>query len=176
ASDSEEIASEIYETPIPDEIPFEDEENLNASSPGEIASEPEKLYEKAEPMEPSLMLRGKPIEEVCEADARQRLKGKIVPEKQQINRRRHMLRWVLQTEDRRRIPLKSNLQLLTIVRKEDLLDGPVMLTGYFVKSGFNENLQYFNVEKAVPAGDSEEEKTAEKEKSKGKSSEKKKKK
>ncbi|MFZ5949377.1 MAG: hypothetical protein ACOYXC_01630, partial [Candidatus Rifleibacteriota bacterium] len=138
----------------------------------EIASEPENLYEKAQSLEPSLMLRGKPVEEVCEADARQRLKGKIVPEKHQIARRRHMLRWVLQTEDHQRIPLKSNLQLLTIVRKEDLLDGPVMLTGYFVKSGFNENLQYFNVEKAVPAGDSEEEKVADKVNSKGKPSEK----
>jgi hypothetical protein len=45
------------------------------------------------------------------------------------------------------------LTLLQTVRKEELLDGLVMLTGYYVESPMNAALKYFVVEKAVPAGD-----------------------
>lgn len=155
---ADENPEEIFEAPVPDEIPFEDEASasLNLNSDLEMAPEPEKFYEKVDALEPVLMLRGNPVVEAGENIKKERIRGRIIPEKRNIKRRRFMFRWVLQTEDGRRIPLKSNLQLLTLVRKEELLDGPAMLTGYFVASAINPELQYFNVEKAVPAGDSDD--------------------
>jgi hypothetical protein len=158
---------EIFETPAPDAIPFEDgsseEPDLQVASASEEfvndllpEDEEEKLYEKALALDPVLMLRGNPIEEMSETSRKEKLRGRIIPEKRNISRRRYMFRWVLQTDDGRRIPLKSNLKLLTLVRKEELLDGPAMLTGYFVASALNPELKYFNVENAVPAGDADE--------------------
>jgi len=139
----------------PEEIPFEVVEEVVASESADNFKEVEKTYEKADALEPVLMLRGAPVEEEIEAKKKEKLKGLIVLEKHHIKRRRFMYRWVLKTEDGMRIPLKSNLQLLTAVRNQDLLDGPAMLTGSFVNSAMNAELRYFNAEKIVSAGDSE---------------------
>ena len=150
---------DIFEAAIPEEIPFEESDENTAFDSANMASasvEPEKVYEKAEALEPALMMRGTIVEEVSETAQKERLRGRIVPEKHAVRRRRHMFRWVLQTDDGRRIPLKSNLRLLTFVRNEEILDGPAMVTGYFVASGMNPDLKFLNVEKIVPAGDSDE--------------------
>lgn len=150
----EESAEPPSEVAVPDEIPFETDENLNLESEdGENTEEIKKVYEKIPAMDPTLMVRGSPVEEISETAAKEKLKGTIFPEKHPIRRRKFLYRWVLETSDGKRIPLKSNLKLLTLVRKEELLDGPVLLTGYFVQSGMNENLRYFVVDSAVPAGD-----------------------
>lgn len=166
---SSENPEEIFEAPIPEDIPFEDGASDESDSQLASASEnfegavlpensQEKLYEKTAALEPVLMVRGNPVEEMSENSKKEKLRGRIIPEKRNITRRRYMFRWVLQTEDGRRIPLKSNLKLLSLVRKEELLDGPAMLTGYFVASALNPELRYFNVENAVPAGDADEDK------------------
>ncbi len=166
---SSENPEEIFEAPIPEDIPFEDgasdESDSQLASGSEnlegvvlLENSQEKLYEKAAALEPVLMVRGNPVEEMSENSKKEKLRGRIIPEKRNITRRRYMFRWVLQTDDGRRIPLKSNLKLLSLVRKEELLDGPAMLTGYFVASALNPELRYFNVENAVPAGDADEDK------------------
>lgn len=112
------------------------------------------LFEKAEALAPALMTRGKPENELSDADEIKKITGRLVPEKQPLGRRRHLYRWVLKTDDGRRIPLKSNLKLLTEVRNEKMLDGKVNLTGRFIKSAMNEELQYFVVESATVADSS----------------------
>ena len=49
--------------------------------------------------------------------------GLLIPEKQQVNRKKYMVRWVLKLDDGTRIPLKSNLKLLQEVKKEKNLKG-----------------------------------------------------
>ncbi len=120
------------------------------SSSGELPG----LFEKAEALAPALMTRGKPENELSDADEIKKITGRLVPEKQPLGRRRHLYRWVLKTDDGRRIPLKSNLKLLTEVRNEKMLDGKVNLTGRFIKSAMNEELQYFVVESATVADSS----------------------
>ncbi len=107
------------------------------------------LFEKAEALAPALMTRGKPEDELSDVDEIKKITGRLVPEKQPLGRRRHLYRWVLKTDDGGRIPLKSNLKLLTEVRNEKMLDGKVNLSGRFIKSGMHEELQYFVVESAT---------------------------
>ncbi|GAB4279912.1 MAG: hypothetical protein Kow0029_24120 [Candidatus Rifleibacteriota bacterium] len=157
SSDSlEDMAGHEFNATPPPEIEFV-EESDEAVLNDEIKPEPKKTYEKVDPMEPVLMVRGEPVEQICETSRKEKIKGIILPEKHYIKRRRYVYRWVLETDDGMRIPLKSNLHLLTQVRKEELLDGPVMLSGYYVQSGMNEKLRYFVVESAVPAGDNNQE-------------------
>jgi hypothetical protein len=140
---------------MPDEIPFEnsdlpgDVSELAADVSEPVASLPEKLYEKVDAIDPVLMMRGQPIEE--QKATTKRLQGRIVPEKHSLGRRNYFYRWVLKTKDDKRIPLKSDLKLLTLIRKESLLDGLVLVTGKFVQSKMNEQLRYFKVERIVPA-------------------------
>jgi hypothetical protein len=146
----------IDEVAAPEEIGFEDTDELlsEVASQSVGPADKEKTYEKSPALEPSLMIRGEPIEEAAESARKEKIKGLIIPEKHPVKRRRYLFRWVLETESGSRIPLKSNLKLLTLVRKEELLDGPVMLTGYYLKSALNENLKFFVVENATPAGES----------------------
>lgn len=113
------------------------------------------LFEKAEALAPALMTRGKPEDELSDVNEIKKITGRLAPEKQPLGRRRHLYRWVLKTDDGQRIPLKSNLKLLTEVRNEKMLDGKVNLTGHFIKSGMNEELQYFVVESATFADSAE---------------------
>lgn len=112
----------------------------------ELATAPESLYEKAAAMEPVLMVKGAPVDEMSDIDSIEKISGKLVPEKKPLGRRRSVYRWVLKSADGRRIPLKSNLKLLQEVKREKLLDGFVTITGKFVQSGFSGDLRYFIVE------------------------------
>ncbi|EKD84322.1 MAG: hypothetical protein ACD_39C00107G0001 [uncultured bacterium] len=169
--DNEQVASETSDelpsdtTLLPDEVIGEyavDDTETEAASDTAVASEtasieeesePEARFEKADPLEPQLMLAGTPAEEEAEAQVSEKLNGKIIAEKQPLNRRRYLYRWVLKTEDGRRIPLKSNIKLLQEVRRDDVLDSQVNLTGRFIKSGYNDKLQYFVVESVVVLDD-----------------------
>ena len=111
------------------------------------------LFEKTAPLEPFLMTAGEPLEDGVDANKNQLLTGQLVPEKQPLGRRKYLYRWVLKTDDGRRIPLKSNLKLLTEVRRESMLDGRVALTGQYIKSGQNSELRYFTVESVKAVGD-----------------------
>lgn len=135
-------------------------------------SEPEILYEKADSLQPVLMVRGAPVDEVSDADSIAKLSGKIVPEQKPLGRRRNLYRWVLKTADQQRIPLKSNLKLLQEVKREKLLDGFVTLTGKFVQSGFSKDLRYFVVESAVIIDELPREKKEKSEDNKDKSTDK----
>ncbi|HPT48358.1 MAG TPA: hypothetical protein PLM07_20940, partial [Candidatus Rifleibacterium sp.] len=88
-------------------------------------------------------------------DKNQSLTGHLVPEKQPLGRRKYLYRWVLKTDDGRRIPLKSNLKLMTEVRRENILDGLVTLNGQYTKSGQNAELRYFTVESVKAAAGQE---------------------
>ncbi len=116
------------------------------------ASEPAGLFEKTAALEPALMTRGKPDDAEDDPTKTLKISGTLVPEKHPVGRRRQLDRWVLKTDDGQRIPLKSNLKLLTEVRRENLLDGRVTLNGRYIRSGLNESLRYFAVESAVSAG------------------------
>lgn len=115
-------------------------------------SESVRLYEKSDPLEPALMTMGKPADVEDDPTKVLKISGMLVPEKHPVGRRRQLDRWVLKTDDGQRIPLKSNLKLLTEVRRENLLDGRVVLSGHYIRSGLNESLRYFAVESAVSAG------------------------
>jgi hypothetical protein len=121
-----------------------------ASATDAQSEEPvEKLYEKADALEPQLMIAGTPAEEESATQVSEKLNGRIIAEKHPLNRRRHMYRWVLKTADGLRIPLKSNIKLLQEVRRDEVLDSAVSATGRFIQSGFNDNLRYFVVESVV---------------------------
>ncbi|MDD3147575.1 MAG: hypothetical protein PHD82_09755 [Candidatus Riflebacteria bacterium] len=126
----------------------------------QTASTSEQLFEKAEALEPALMTAGKPEEDEADANETQKLSGLVVPEKHPIGGRRHLFRWVLKTDDGKRIPLKSNLRLLSEVRLEKILDGRVTLNGHFVKSPLNKELRYFVIESATVANTPEASGTA----------------
>ncbi|KAF1083602.1 MAG: hypothetical protein GQF41_0380 [Candidatus Rifleibacterium amylolyticum] len=170
----DEVASAVEELPVetgplPDEVigeytVDEDEEDddvaieLESEDTADIASAAlpapeetasETLYEKAEALEPQLMLAGTPVEEGDDAQQSEKISGRIIPEKKPITRRRYINRWVLKTKDGRRIPLKSNIKLLQEVRRDDILDSEVSLTGRYIRSGLNEKLRYFVVEAVV---------------------------
>ena len=115
---------------------------------------PEKLFEKADALEPHLLVAGMPVDEQGETQLSAKIRGRIIAEKKPISRRRHLYRWVLKTEDGRRIPLKSNIKLMQEVRREEILDGQVNLTGKYISSGFKNDLQYFVVESIVALDDS----------------------
>lgn len=117
-------------------------------------TEPENLFEKADALEPQLMMAGAPVDEQGEAQLNAKIKGRIIAEKKPISRRRHLYRWVLESEDGSRIPLKSNIKLLQEVRRDEILDSQVSLTGKYIASGFKNNLQYFVVESIVVLDDS----------------------
>ncbi len=107
------------------------------------------LFEKADALEPALMTMGKPEDDQSDINENQKLSGTIVPEKHPVGRRKHLYRWVIKTDDGKRIPLKSNIKLLTEVRRESMLDGKVTLNGRFVKSPLNKELHYFVVDSAT---------------------------
>lgn len=138
------------ETEVAIEVVEEDAGEISSATvaaPEETASET--LYEKADALEPLLMLAGTPADDEADAQLSEKVSGKIIAEKKPVARRRHVYRWVLKTEDGRRIPLKSNIKLLQEVRRENVLDSEVSLTGYYVTSGFNDKLRYFVVESVV---------------------------
>ncbi len=140
-------------------------EIASTAAPVSTDTASETLYEKADALEPQLMLAGTPAEKDGESQVSEKISGRIVAEKQPVARRRHINRWVLKTEDGRRIPLKSNIKLLQEVRRENILDSEVSLTGRYVRSGMNDNLRYFVVESAVVLEDEpSEDKTARKDK------------
>ena len=126
----------------------------------EVASET--LYEKADALEPQLLLSGTPVEEGVEGQVSEKISGRIVAEKQPLARRRHLFRWVLKADDGRRIPLKSNIKLLQEVRRDNILDGKVALTGRYIRSGLNDKLRYFVVESLVALDDEAAEAAADK--------------
>lgn len=163
------VASAPIESTDPDlESVVGDVESENVEQTPDVASEtktveesePEVLYEKADALQPVLMVKGAPIDEVSDVDSIAKISGKIVPEKKPLGGRRNVYRWVLKTADRQRIPLKSNLKLLQEVKREKLLDGFVTLTGKFVQSGFSKELRYFVVESAVMIDELPQEKKA----------------
>ncbi|PKL42971.1 MAG: hypothetical protein CVV42_20590, partial [Candidatus Riflebacteria bacterium HGW-Riflebacteria-2] len=62
---------------------------------------------------------------------------------------------------------KSNIKLLQEVRRDNILDSEVSLTGRYISSGLNDNLRYFVVESAVILEDEpSDEKAAKKDKKK----------
>lgn len=119
-------------------------DDLSAKTTDEVASVT--LYEKADALEPQLLLSGTPADDEDESSLSEKLMGMIIAEKKPLGRRRYVYRWVLKTEDGQRIPLKSNMKLLQEVRRENVLDSEVALTGRFIDSGFDEHLRYFVVE------------------------------
>ncbi len=125
----------------------------SAAAETSLAVASETLFEKADALEPQLMLAGTPVVKGGEAQVSEKISGMIVAEKQPLARRRHIFRWVLKTEDGRRIPLKSNIKLLQEVRRDNILDSKVSLTGRYVSSGLNDKLRYFVMESAVVLDD-----------------------
>lgn len=134
-----------------DTIDLSDIENAAASGTESLPEEAigEGRFEKADALEPHLLLAGTPADEEAEAQVSEKLSGRIIAEKHPLTRRRHMYRWVLKTADGLRIPLKSNIKLLQEVRRDEILDSQVNLTGKFVHSGYDDKLRYFVVESVV---------------------------
>ncbi len=101
-----------------------------------------KYYDKTEPLEPFLITDAKPKSIDDESEKDYAFTGILIPEKQPLSRSKNMLRWVLQLDDGRRIPLKSNLKLLQEVRKEQNLEDYVSIRGKMRTSSMDKNLRY----------------------------------
>lgn len=168
ASDSvvEEISSDTAAADNIEELPIDDsplpdqviEEYASDDFAADVASAPEvlvdevasaTLFEKADALEPALMIAGTPEDDEGDAGSSDKINGRIIAEKKPLNRRRHLYRWVLKTADGSRIPLKSNIKLLQEVRRENILDSEVALAGKYVQSGYSDKLRYFVVESVV---------------------------
>ena len=107
------------------------------------ASKKDKLLKKmSEPMEPVLLTEGKPKSEDDESEKIYTYSGLLIPEKQLLNRKKYMVRWVLKLEDGTRIPLKSNLKLLQEVKKESNLNDFVTISGKMRTSAMEKDLKY----------------------------------
>ena len=100
------------------------------------------LIKMSEPMEPVLLTEGKPKSEDDESEKIYTYSGLLIPEKQQVNRRKYMVRWVLKLDDGTRIPLKSNLKLLQEVKKEINLNDFVTISGKMRTSAMEKDLKY----------------------------------
>ncbi len=142
-------ASEGTDTENAVEIDEADGQSADSQKDDKRSDEFVGRFEKVSPLEISLITDGNPEEELNEFSEMQKITGRLVPERRRIGRRSYVYRWVLKGEDGSRIPLKSNLKLLSEVKKEDLLDGYVALTGKFIESGFANELRYFMVESVV---------------------------
>ena len=125
----------------------------------------EPKYEKLEALEPMLLEDGDPTKDESEADRVIKLAGRIVPEMQAVSRRKQMFRWVLKQDDGNKIPLRSNIKIMQEVKKEDLFEKDVELTGHYQTSGMNASVKYFIVE-TVNEKKEEEEEEEEKEETK----------
>ncbi len=131
---------------LPQEIYFGE----NASEPGIIEglmlkdNEEEKVatFEKISPVDPVLIVDGKPGEEKKEKEETFHYEGRIVLEPQNITKRKKVFRWVLKMSNGLRLPLKSNLLLLQKVKDEELLDGFVKISGKIKTSGMNKQLRF----------------------------------
>ncbi len=71
------------------------------------------------------------------------VEGRILIEEHPVKRRRFYRRYCLQTEEGKRFPLSSNLQFLTEIKQEGVLDAKVKLTGQWIESPFGEGLKFF---------------------------------
>ncbi len=165
ATDTEDIAEEDSEEIVPIQWPDSETDPEFASATSQIpeterpAQEDEMLeagkakesYEKTAALEPVLMLLGKPADEQCDLNLIKKLTGRLIPEIRRLARKTHLYRWVIETDDGRRFPLKSNLKLLTEVRNEKLLDGRVNLSGQFASAGADADDFYFVVETITAA-------------------------
>lgn len=100
------------------------------------------LVKMSEPLEPVLLTDGKPKSEDDESEKVYTYSGLLIPEKQQVNRKKYMVRWVLKLDDGTRIPLKSNLKLLQEVKKEKNLNDFVTISGKMRTSAMEKDLKY----------------------------------
>ncbi|NLI75075.1 MAG: hypothetical protein GX442_01380 [Candidatus Riflebacteria bacterium] len=111
---------------------------------------PERRGEKAPALEPVLLRTA--AEELLEqareeAEKPVTLEGRLRIEEHAVGRRASFRRWVLVASEGARIPLRSNLSLLSEVKKDGVLDHPVKLTGVWRPSPGNERLRFFTIER-----------------------------
>ena len=100
------------------------------------------LIKMSEPLEPVLLTEGKPKSDDDENEKVYTYSGLLIPEKQPLGRKKHMLRWVLKLDDGTRIPLKSNLKLLQEVKKDSILNDYVTISGKMRASAMEKELKY----------------------------------
>lgn len=132
----------------------DDGASLTATAATETADvEAQQTYEKTDSLPPALLTRGTPGIDEDSGQKKEDIIGRLVPELHPLNRRQRFYRWVLETFEGHRVPLKSNLKLLQEVRSEKFLDGYVKMRGYYLESGFNEQLKYFVVESVAAYDD-----------------------
>jgi hypothetical protein len=134
-------ADDISEILPPEEVPFE--EGATDSEILKVVEEP--TFEKAENLDPVLIVDGAPEEEELEEQTVE-FSGKIIPEMHPVKRRKFFYRWVLELKDGTRIPLKSNLMLLQKVKDEEVLDGFVTVKGQFREAKTNPDLKFLKIE------------------------------
>ena len=161
-SDNEVSEEPVDNSELPDEIPDysnlsgeimvdEDKTSEKEENKSDIVDkkveEKEETFEKTAPIDPVLLTQGKPKSEDDETIKVHTLVGLLVPERQPLSRRKVMTRWVLELEDGSRIPVKSNLKLMQEVKKGDLIDDYVEITGKMRSSGFDKGLKYLIPEK-----------------------------
>ncbi len=129
-----------------------EEEKEKESKTAKTSKKNIKLRKMSEPMEPVLLTDGKPKSLDDESEKVYTYSGLLIPEKQPLGRKKHMLRWVLKLDDGTRIPLKSNLKLMQEVRKENNLDDFVTISGKIRTSAMEKELRYLVPDSIVKGG------------------------
>lgn len=114
-------------------------------------------YEKLDPLEPMLLEDGDPSIDESETERVITIVGRIIPEMQAVSRKKQMFRWVLKQEDGNKIPLRSNIKIMQEVKKEDMFEKDLELTGHYQTSGMNASVKYFIVESVQEKKEEEEE-------------------
>ncbi len=103
-------------------------------------------FDKSEGIESRLIRDAEIVSTDSEDDrnkSRAEIIGRLVIEEQPVSRRKMLRRWVLKTEAGDRIPLTSNYQLLSSVKKPGIPDEPIKITGRWISSPTEPRLKYF---------------------------------
>lgn len=85
-------------------------------------------------------------------ESRAELIGRLAIEEHHVARRKMLRRWVLKTVEGERIPLTSNFQLLSAVKKAGIPDETVKVTGKWTTSTADPRLKYFTGDRFETVG------------------------
>jgi len=114
---------------------------------------PEIRGEKMPPLEPILLFgAAEDLQEQArnEVEKAVKVEGTLLIEDHPVGRKSSFRRWVIETDDGKRFPLRSTLSLMTEVKKSGILDDRVSLIGNWLPSPGNGRLKFFRVDRIEP--------------------------
>lgn len=107
-------------------------------------------FDKSEGTEPQLIQDAEIVTKETDEDRKKErveITGRLAIEEHPVARRRMLRRWVLKTAEGERIPLTSNYELLSAVKKAGIPDETVKVTGRWTVSSAEPRLKYLTAER-----------------------------